>query len=349
MTEYQPGDIQPGSDATPLSRREARKAEAEALKSSTSSTEQPDTTPQPDTAAARSDLDALSESEPPVGGDEPVVAAGEAASARPMKRRTSKKTPRPPVKRSLATKVVGVFGELLITAGVFVLLFLGWQLWWNSIVLTNEQASDATSLADDWKLPVVTGTTPTPTPTSTGAAAAPVNYGEPAVMGAPSAGSDFAILYVPRFGADFKRTIAEGVDPHTVLNKGGAGHYDDTQMPGEVGNFVVAGHRKAYGGAMTLISDLQIGDRVYVQTADGYYTYVFRNITYVLPTQVEVLNPVPQLDGVAPTQRILTLTTCNPLYSTAERSIAYAVYESWQPLSAGPPAEIAASVAAAGG
>ena len=344
MTEYQPGDIQPGSDATPLSRREARKAEAEALKSSTSSTEQPDTTPQPDTAAARSDLDALSVSEPPVGGDEPVVAAGEAASARPTKPRTSKKTPRPPVKRSLATKVVGVFGELLITAGVFVLLFLGWQLWWNSIVLTNEQASDATSLADDWKLPVVTGTTPTPTPTSTGAAAAPVNYGEPAVMGAPSAGSDFAILYVPRFGADFKRTIAEGVDPHTVLNKGGAGHYDDTQMPGEVGNFAVAAHRDGWGSAFIKINELQIGDPIYVETQDGWYTYRYRDTEYVTPYGIGVIDPVPQVEGATPVDRLITLTSCNPLYIASERIIAYGAFESWQPRSAGPPAEIASVV-----
>lgn len=344
MTEYQPGDIQPGSDATPLSRREARKAEAEALKSSTSSTQQPDATPEPAAAAAHSDLDALSVSEPPVGGDEPLVAAGAAASARPTTSRTSKKAPRPPVKRTLATKVVGVFGELLITAGVFVLLFLGWQLWWNSIVLTNEQASDATSLADDWKLPVVTGTTPTPTPTSTGAAAAPVNYGEPAVMGAPSAGSDFAILYVPRFGADFKRTIAQGVDPHTVLNKGGAGHYDDTQMPGEVGNFAVAAHRDGWGSAFIKINELQIGDPIYVETQDGWYTYRYRDTEYVTPYGIGVIDPVPQVEGATPVDRLITLTSCNPLYIASERIIAYGAFESWQPRSAGPPAEIASVV-----
>ncbi|HEY9423702.1 MAG TPA: class E sortase, partial [Microterricola sp.] len=38
--------------------------------------------------------------------------------------------------------------------------------------------------------------------------------------------------------------------------------------------------------------------------------------------------------------------SCNPLLSTDERIIAYGVFEGWQPLSAGPPAEIAAQVAA---
>jgi sortase A len=357
MTEYQPGDIQPGSDATPLSRREARKAEQEALKSSSSSTQQPDSAQQPDAAQTveptpaasttpHSDLDDVAASVPPAFGDEPAVAAGEAASARPSrsKTRAANTAPRPPVKRTFATKVVGVFGELLITAGVFVLLFLGWQLWWNSIVLTNEQTSDASSLADDWKLPVVTGTTPTPTPTTPDAAAAPVNYGDPAVMGSPSAGSDFAILYVPRFGADFKRTISEGVDPHTVLNKGGAGHYEDTQMPGEVGNFAVAAHRDGWGSAFIKINELQIGDPIYVETQDGWYTYRYRDTEYVTPYGVGVIDPVPQVEGATPVDRLITLTSCNPLYIASERIIAYGAFESWQPRSAGPPAEIASVV-----
>ncbi|WP_084606005.1 class E sortase [Agreia bicolorata] len=340
MTEYQPGDIQPGSDATPLSRREARKAEAEALKNSASPTEQSAETPD---EPAQTGLLAF---ETITAADDSVPAAGEAASDRPSKKksRAAKAAEQPPVRRTLATKVVGVFGELLITAGVFVLLFLGWQLWWNSIVLTNEQASDASSLADDWKLPAVTGTTPTPTPTTTGAAAAPVNYGEPAVMGAPSAGNNFAILYVPRFGADFKRTIAEGVDPQTVLNKGGAGHYEDTQMPGEVGNFAVAAHRDGWGSAFIKINELQIGDPIYVETQDGWYTYRYRDTEYVTPYGVGVIDPVPQVEGATPVDRLITLTSCNPLYIASERIIAYGAFESWQPRSAGPPAEIASVV-----
>jgi sortase A len=355
MTEYQPGDIQPGSDAAPLSRREARKAEADALKSPpapTSASTDPEPQSEPHAAtpiAAPSPQEepqafeqlGLLGSQTPDEGDESDasdVAAGEAASGH-----VAKTASRAPAKRSVATKVVGVFGELLITAGVFVLLFLGWQLWWNSIVLTNEQASDATSLADDWKLPVVSGTTPTPVPSSSDPAA-PVNYGDPAVMGSPAAAADFAILYVPRFGADFKRTIAEGVDPHTVLNKGGAGHYEDTQMPGEVGNFAVAAHRDGWGSAFIKINELQVGDPIYVETQDGWYTYRYRDTEYVTPYGVGVIDPVPQVEGATAVDRLITLTSCNPLYIASERIIAYGAFESWQPRSAGPPAEIASVV-----
>jgi len=346
MTEYQPGDIQPSSGAAPMSRREARKAEADALKSSegqTPSSSTPEAEPMPEPTQQFEQLGILA-SEPPAAGDEPDEAAGAAASDRAARKAgAASVAERPPVRRSMATKVVGVFGELLITAGVFVLLFLGWQLWWNSIVLTNEQTSDASSLADDWNLPVVTGTTPTPVPTTTDTAA-PVNYGDPAVMGAPSTGTDFAIIYVPRFGADFKRTIAEGVDPHTVLNKGGAGHYEDTQMPGEVGNFAIAAHRDGWGSAFIKINELQIGDPIYVETQDGWYTYRYRDTEYVTPYGVGVIDPVPQVEGATAVDRLITLTSCNPLYIASERIIAYGAFESWQPRSAGPPAEIASVV-----
>lgn len=162
---------------------------------------------------------------------------------------------------------------------------------------------------------------------------------EPVVARAPDAGEPIAVLYVPRFGEDYRRTIAEGVGT-SVLNstKLGIGHYPDTQMPGEVGNFAIAAHRSAYGGGMHLINELRIGDPIYVQTADGYYTYRFRDISYVEPTDIDVIAPVPNAPGAAPTDRIITLTSCNPLYSTDERIIAYGVFDSWQPTSAGAPA-----------
>lgn len=241
----------------------------------------------------------------------------------------------------------GVAGELLITAGLAVLLFLAWQLWWNDMVMAGSQASAANQQAQDWIAKASQEPVPTPTTNPDGTE----NYGPPPVTARPAAGQAFAVLYIPRYGADYRRVVAEGVDTQTVLNSFqlGVGHYSSTQMPGELGNFVVAGHRSAYGGAMHLIGDFQLGDKIYVQTADGWYTYSYRNIVYVQPTGVDVLNPVPQTDATPPTQSILTLTTCNPLLSTAERSIAYAVFDSWRPTAAGPPAEIAASVAAAGG
>jgi sortase A len=238
------------------------------------------------------------------------------------------------------TSVVGVIGELLLTAGVLILLFLGWQLWWNDAIMAGQQSTAASDLSAQWleEGRVTHGETPPP---------APEDYGDPVV--APASfenGEAFAVMYVPRFGEDSQRRIAEGVGLD-VLNttRLGVGHYPGTQMPGEVGNFAIASHRSAYGGGMHEIEQLQLGDAIYIQTQDGWYTYRFRDFEYVTPETVDVLAPVPHHPDLQPTDRIVTLTSCNPLYSTAERIIAYGVLESWQPTTAGPPADIADIVA----
>ncbi|MFB2598891.1 class E sortase [Herbiconiux sp. P17] len=248
-------------------------------------------------------------------------------------------------KRSVFSRVVGVAGELLITAGVLVLLFLGWQFSINGIMLNNQQASDANNLSQTWAGDGSNSAAPAPTQ-SPAADAATFQYGEPPVIAAPAATEEFAVMYVPRFGADFKKTIAEGVDPRSVLNNGGAGHYPGTQMPGAVGNFAVAAHRDGWGSPFLKINELQVGDPIYVETQDGWYTYTFRGLEYVTPLGVGVIDPVPQVEGATPTDRLITLTSCNPLYIASERIIAYGVLTDWQPRSAGAPAEIAGIVGA---
>lgn len=236
--------------------------------------------------------------------------------------------------------VVGVFGELLLTAGALILLFLGWQLWWNDAIMAGQQSSAASDLSSEWMESdrAQRGDTPPP--------AAP-DPGEPVVDTTTYGNAEsFAVMYVPRFGEDSQRNIAEGTGLD-VLNSFtlGVGHYPGTAMPGAVGNFAIASHRSAYGGGMHEIEQLQLGDAIYVQTKDGWYTYRFRDFEYVTPETVDVLAPVPHHPDLQPTDRIITLTSCNPLYSTAERIIAYGVLESWQPGAANPPAEIAETVA----
>jgi sortase A len=258
-------------------------------------------------------------------------------------------------RRPARVSVVGVLGELLVTAGVLILLFLGWQLWWNDAIMASQQSDAASELSSEWGAPTAdpeAGTEPQgeAAPEEEAEPPAPVEYGDPVVDTTEYRnGEAFAVMYVPRFGEGSQRTIAEGIGLD-VLNsyRLGVGHYPQTQMPGEVGNFAIASHRSAYGGGMHEIEQLRLGDGIFVQTRDGWYTYRFRDFEYVTPDTVGVLAPVPHQPDLAPTDRIVTLTSCNPLYSTAERIIAYGVLESWQPASAGPPDEIAAQVAAWG-
>jgi sortase A len=235
--------------------------------------------------------------------------------------------------------IIGVAGELLVTAGVLVFLFLGWQLWLNDVIVGDQQNTAAAELGQSW-----TADVPTVPTVPDDATTQPVAYGEPVVATAPAEATKFAIMYIQRFGADYARSIAEGVGTVRVLNKNGVGHYPGTQMPGQVGNFAVAAHRTTYGAPFNLIATLRVGDRIYVQTEQGYYTYVYRNTEYVYPSGVGVKDPVPQSKTPATTDRLLTMTSCNPKLSAAERIVAFSVFDSWQPLSAGPPAEIAALV-----
>lgn len=249
--------------------------------------------------------------------------------------------------------VVGVIGELLVTAGVLVLLFLGWQTWWQSGVLASQQNSAAAEQSKKFLDQAKHAPTPTPTPVTTPSGTstaspggAPVDYGPPPVMKAPAAAQPFAVIYVPRFGADWKRTVRETVDVESVLNSynAGVGHYPNTAMPGDVGNFAIAAHDTGYGNTFIDVSKLQVGDAIYIQTKDGYYTYRFRNMEYIRPSTIQVLYSVPQVKDAQPGDRYITMTTCNPPYHAQERIAAFGVLESWQPLSAGPPKEIAAEV-----
>ena len=231
-----------------------------------------------------------------------------------------------------------MFGEILITAGFLVFLFLGWQLWLNDIIVGAEDNHTAADLGQAWDAGNA----------STNHEETVPDYGEPVITAAPQEDSTFAIMYAPRFGSDWVREVAEGIGVSEVLNTRRIGHYPSTQLPGEIGNIALAAHRLTYGAPFKDIDQLRLGDKLYLQTKDGYYVYSFRNLEYVGPHGVGVLDPVPQRAGEVPTESVLTIMSCNPKFSLAERIIAYAVFESWQPASAGPPQEIAAIVNAKG-
>ncbi|GMA28828.1 class E sortase [Arenivirga flava] len=179
--------------------------------------------------------------------------------------------------------------------------------------------------------------------TATASAAPP--QGEPPIVAQPAAHQVFATMHVPRFGQGWMRSIGEGVSESRVLNREdiNVGHYDSTQMPGQVGNFAVAAHRETHSGPFSEISALQIGDPIVIETPEAFFVYLYRNTEYVLPSGVGVLDATPQFGSESPGDRIITLTSCNPRMSTAERIIAYGVLDTWAPNTGqGMPQEIAA-------
>lgn len=239
-------------------------------------------------------------------------------------------------------KLVQIAGELLITVGVVLLLFVAWQLWWTNVESDAKQSETIRNFAQE----LGGSAGPVASAPPGGTASAPADYGPPMVAEAPGHGGTIGIMYIPRFGADYTRPIVQGTSTD-VLDTLGLGHYSDTAMPGATGNFAVAGHRQTHGAVLDNIHTLVPGDKIYVQTKDGFYVYVFRNNQIVLPSATDVLLPVPTQPAARPTDAYLTMTSCNPRFGSQERIIAYSLLDHWQPASAGPPAEIAAQVAKA--
>jgi sortase A len=231
-------------------------------------------------------------------------------------------------------RITSVVGELLVTAGVLTLLFVVWQLYWTDLTSGRVQAATVTSLEQQWDA------TPAPTPGASAPASAPSAAPTVDVDETPPTGDAFAIVHVPRFGSDYAVPVVEGTG--TAELQEGIGHYADAALPGQVGNFAIAGHRVTYGKPFNLIADLQDGDAVVVATATQWFTYRVQSHEIVSPKQVSVIAPVPDQPGATPTQAWLTMTACHPMHSARQRYVVHALLESVQDRSAGPPASLTA-------
>jgi sortase A len=141
-------------------------------------------------------------------------------------------------------------------------------------------------------------------------------------------------LYIPRLGSHW--VVVEGVGPADIAYA--PGHYPETAMPGQIGNFSVAGHRSP--AIFWDLDRLQVGDAIVVETRDTWYVYRVTQSRIVLPTAVEVVAPVPGQPAATPTDAYLTLTTCNPKWDNYERLIVHAKLERAQDRSAGRPSEL---------
>ena len=223
----------------------------------------------------------------------------------------------PPARPGPAVRVrqgAHLLGELLITLGVVALLFVVYLVLWTN-VQADAQASGLTAdLRQQWALerPHPGGVVPTLDPS-----ALKVTPGEP-----------FAIMTIPRLGARWFAPVIQPKGQEISLDELAQGvvHYKGTALPGQVGNFAVAGHRATHGQPFANLDQLRIGDLIIVETQQAVYTYVVDydpNRTIVLPTAVWVLEPVPGHPTVAPTRALITLTTCNPRWNSSHRMIVF--------------------------
>ncbi|MET8152854.1 class E sortase [Actinoplanes sp. NPDC049668] len=196
---------------------------------------------------------------------------------------------------------VRVSGELMITFGLVVLLFAGYQVFGNSAKVENEQDTLANQLDDEWNDPTVA---PSEKPVKA-----------PAAPGKNLVGR----LYIPKLGMEW--VVVNGVRPQDI--RYAPGHYPDTADPGEVGNFSVAGHR--IRKIFWRLDELRPGDVIGVETRSNWYVYKVSRSEVVKPSAVEVVAPVPGKPNAKATEAMLTLTTCNPKFNNYQRLVVHAV------------------------
>ena len=233
-------------------------------------------------------------------------------------------------KRGIGWQIVGIIAELLITLAAVCALYIAWQMWWTGVeaertqVETRQQAS--------WSDPGSGGETTIAAAQEGDAPVQPEN---------PAYGDLIATIYIPRFGQDWNRNIVEGTDA-AQLARHGLGHYTGTQLPGQVGNLAIAGHRNGYGNPLGDVDKLQEGDPIVVRTQDYWYVYTYTSHEIVLPEDVDVIAANPENPGAEATKRMITLTTCEPKYSTpTHRWIVWGELAYWAKVSDGIPQELA--------
>lgn len=126
---------------------------------------------------------------------------------------------------------------------------------------------------------------------------------------APADGAPFAFLRIPRLGASWRFTVAEGTTPEVLAV--GPGHFKGTALPGGLGNFAIAAHTVGGGDPFQHLSAIRPGDPIFVDTRDRTITYRVTAAPTVIPvTDVGITDPVPNQPGATPTRSVITLVSC---------------------------------------
>lgn len=226
-------------------------------------------------------------------------------------------------------------GWTLIGGGLLILAFLGYQLFVTDLLNSRVQAEARSEL--DQELADRRVSLPEPETVTVEALPEPETDGatdetpdttvgptettepeedEPRVTHVPEEageeGSTLGRLVIPEIDVD--EVMFEGVSGETL--EMGPGHMPGTPVPGQPGNAVVSGHRTTYGRPFYELDLLEAGDTIELETAVGTHVFEVRRAFVVEPTDVWVTEPIPGA--------WLTLTTCHPRFSAAERLIIQA-------------------------
>lgn len=210
-------------------------------------------------------------------------------------------------------RALSAIGRTMISLGLLLLLFVAYQLWGTGITEARHQAALRSQFQHELNRSRSTSTTtPSRASTSDGGDAATIGT----APAAPGDGQPIGEIDIPKIGLD--KVIVQGTSTDDL--RLGPGHYVGTPFPGQPGNAAIAGHRTTYGAPFYNLNQLTVGDPIDVTTLQGHFVYHVVSSTVVLPTNNTVLDPT-----TVPT---LTLTTCNPRWSSSQRLVVQAVLTS---------------------
>lgn len=82
-----------------------------------------------------------------------------------------------------------------------------------------------------------------------------------------------------------------------------------------------------------------------MRTATTWFVYRVTSSAIVAPEDVEVIAPVPGAPGVAPTEALITLTSCHPLHGSSERYVVHGSLLATAPAADGVPEALLEEVA----
>jgi len=209
----------------------------------------------------------------------------------------------PPARRRGGGRIaaaVSIVGELLITAGLILGLFVVYSLWWTNVVADREAGKQGDRVREHWAED-----------------RGPVGLDTKDGIG---------FLHVPAM--DSGEVLVRKGTSTKMLNNGIAGYYTTpvkSALPQDrKGNFSLAAHRDGHGAKFHDIDKLKKGDAIVFETKDRWYVYkVYATLPETSKFNVKVLAPVPEESGRTKAGRYITLTTCTPVYTSRYRYVVW--------------------------
>lgn len=150
----------------------------------------------------------------------------------------------------------------------------------------------------------------------TAATAQPTSTPTEAPTAAPTVQKIASIATLKIDKIKLKLPVVEGATQKNM--KSATAHLKETTAIGEVGNAAIAGHRmRSKGRLFNRLGEIEVGDKIVVETKEQTYTYTVYKVSIVEPTDVSVLNYNNK-------DKLLTLITCDPIVNPTHRLIIHA-------------------------